>query len=380
MPVTTTERGWKASVTRPVDWTAEVLPGLLDATPDQVPDLFGDLTVSPRRLVVVDSNVYRLYGHRILALLDRYEVVHSHPVVVAGGEASKNRATCDLITSGMEGFGVERFSEPVLVWGGGVLHDVAGFAASEYRRGVPYRMFATTLLASVDAGFALKVALSHGYKNRVGAYHPAEAMFTDPALFARDRSHIIEGAAEILKWALAAPDPAVFDYFERHGPDAVANGFAADDPHALAIIRTTIEGMMRELEANPYEAVSQRRSYIGHGMSPGLEPTVTHGQAVILDILLTLMIATGRAVISETLRDRIVRVIRATGLPLWHDVLEHGPGPIMRALDDTARHRHGLQSIPVMDGELGRITYMQDITAAELGAALYDLNRTATAI
>jgi 2-epi-5-epi-valiolone synthase len=373
MPVTTTERGWKASVTRPVEWTAEVLPGLLDTTPDDVPDLFGDRKASPKRVLVVDTEVMNRHGDAILNLLARFDIEHPLPVIVPGGEAAKTRITANRITEAMEKFNVPRFGEPVLVWGGGVAHDVAGLAASQFRRGVPYRFYATTLVAAIDAGFALKVAVSQGWKNRVGAYHPAEAMFTDSGLFPHDRERTLDGTGEVLKWFCVDPDPTHFDHFEAHGPRVVQEHFRPDDPEALTIIRRTIAGMMRELAANPFEANSLRRSYVGHGMSPAFEPLVSHGQAVILDILLSLMIATRRDLIRASLRDRIVRVIRDTGLALWHDVLDDGPGPIMDALADTSRHRHGRMSIPVPYRRLGRVTYMQDISAAEVDTALHDL-------
>jgi 3-dehydroquinate synthetase len=377
--VTETPRGGrKATATRTVEWTAEILVGILDSTPGRVPDLFGDLTVSRRRVVAVDTKFHAIHGDRLRALLARYRIEHPDPVIVQGGERSKTRATVEQITAALEAFDVSRFGEPLLLFGGGVLHDVGGFAAAEYRRGITYRMFATTLVCAIDAGFALKVAISDPFKNRTGQYHPAEAMFTDPAWFRTlDHEQILDGTGEIIKWAVVEPSAPLFARFERHGPRAVAEGFSANDPDALAIMRGTIKGMMHELADNPYELVTERRSYIGHGMSMAFEPQVTHGQAVILDILLTLMIATRRGIVPPKLRDRIVTVIRACGLRLWHDVLD--TDRIVSALADTMRHRHGKQSIPVPNGKLRTITYMNEITPDEVRQALDDLYATAHA-
>jgi 3-dehydroquinate synthase len=324
----------------------------------------------------VDAKFYDLHGKRLRALLDRYKIEHPGIVLVPGGERSKCRDTEERITDTLEDFGVARFGEPLIVFGGGVLHDVAGLAAARYRRGIAYRMFATTLVAGIDAGFALKVAINRRFKNRIGAYHPAEAMFTDPAWFATlDHEQIRDGVGEVLKWGIVDPNPALFRLLERHGAQVVAEGFSPANPNAASIIGLTIAGMMAELANNPYESEPQRRSYIGHGMSTVFEPTVTHGRAVVLDILLTLLIAEQREVIGPALRERIVNVIRACDMPMWDDVI--APDPIMEALADTARHRRGQQSIPVPKGQLTTITYMQDISRDEVSRAVDALHAIA---
>ncbi|OKJ78786.1 hypothetical protein AMK30_04745 [Streptomyces sp. CB02460] len=354
-------------------WTASIRPGLLDAHPDQLPELLGSRGRSLRRLPIIDEQVDARYGDQIRALLARYRIDHPDPLVIPGGEAAKTPATTDRIHRHMETWGVPRFDEPLLVWGGGVAHDVAGYAAATYRRGVPYVAFATTLVGAIDAMFALKVAVNAGYKNRLGAYHPPVAAYTDPAFFATlHPDQILDGTGEIFKVSVAL-DADLFPLLEEHGPRAVAEHFQSPDPETLAILHRSVAAMARELTGNPYEHDPRRASYAGHSISPAMEPEISHGAAVVLDLLVTTMIAWRRGAVSPSYRDRIVALARSLGLPLWHSVLEQ-PGPLLDALADSARHRGGRQLVPAPHREPGRVRYLDGIDAAELGRALDDLH------
>ncbi|MEW5352289.1 2-epi-5-epi-valiolone synthase [Streptomyces sp. 16-176A] len=358
-------------------WTANIHPGLLDAKPRDYPDLFGPLRTSTRRLPIIDRRVHAIYGKKIRALLARYGIHHPEPLVIPGGEAAKCAATVDRIHRHMETWGVPRFGEPLLIWGGGVAHDVGGYAAATYRRGVPYIVFATTLVCAIDAMFALKVAVNSHYKNRVGSYHPPTAAHADPAFFATlDRGQILDGLGEVFKVAVAL-DGDLFPLLEQHGARVTAERFQSDDPATLAILHRSIAAMGVELSGNPFEHDPQRASYAGHSLSPAMEPALSHGAAVVLDLLLTTMIAWRRGVVSAPYRDRIVTLARTLGLPRWHPVLERSPLTLFDALTDTARHRGGRQLVPVPYGEPGRVRYLDGIGLTELQRALEDLHDAA---
>ncbi|SFE43425.1 3-dehydroquinate synthase [Actinacidiphila alni] len=360
-----------------LQWTASIRPGLLHAHPDDLPSLLGPRDWSSRRLPIIDEHVHAIYGEQIRALLARYGIDHPDPLVLPGGESAKTADTVERIHRYMETHGVPRFAEPLLVWGGGVAHDVAGYAAATYRRGVPYITFATTLVSAIDAMFALKVAINSQYKNRVGSYHPPATAYADPAFFSTlDRGQILDGTGEILKIAIAL-DGGLFPVLEQHGPRAVAEHFQGRDPATLAILHRSVSAMGEELSNNPFEHDPQRASYAGHGISPGMEPEVSHGVAVALDLLVTTMIAWRRGAVATPYRDRIVRLAHALGLPLWHPVLER-PQVLFDALIDTARHRGGRQRIPAPVHEPGRVRYLDGIDLAELHRALNDLHHAAS--
>lgn len=364
------------SARRDLTWSACVQPGLLDLGPDSHPNLFGTLDGSRRRLLVIDDAVYATYGGRILSLLARYGIEHPEPCTIAGGEHSKTSGTVAQIHARMERWGVPRFGEPILIWGGGVMHDVAGYAAATYRRGVPYLCFGTTLVAAIDAMFALKVATNDLYKNRIGTYHPPLSALADPEFFATlTRAQILDGAGEIFKVAVAL-DGDLFPLLEKHGARAIAEKFQGQDGPTLHILEGTLAAMAAELSGNPYELNPQRASYAGHNISQVMEPELTHGAAVALDLVITTMISWRRGHIDEHYRDRIVSLARSLGLPLWHKVLER-PSELGRALVDTARHRGGHQLVPAPSGQPGTVRYLDGITLPELQRALSDLHAIA---
>lgn len=353
---------WDRQATKLITSRTELLHGLFDLAPGMAPDLFGDLT-NPRRLVFIDENVQRLYPE-IKPLTARYGL-ETQFVTVPGGELAKTSATADMMMAEMDAFGVARFQE-VIGFGGGVLHDLLGVAAGEYRRGVPFRFFGTTLVAGIDAMFALKAAVNKGWKNRAGLYNPAVMSATDNAAFFATLSDadIWEGYSEMLKWAIAG-DGHLFRLLEAHGPRLCAEKFAGTDDVTLECITRTIRGMLDELYGNAFEWITARLSYLGHALSTGLEPAVSHGRAVGLEITLVAFIAHARDLISTETLSRILSVYTAVGLPLWDRVLEE-PERLTLALADTTLHRGGRQEIVVPCGPVGKVTFLNDLTPSEI--------------
>lgn len=362
---------WEAQVSRPVEWRTALYDGLLELTPRSDPELFGDLSHSRRRFVAVDESAWGVYQKEITSLLDRYRLEWNNPPsLLPGGEDAKTRESANRISDEMNAFGVARFDEPPIAIGGGVLHDVFGMVAGEYRRGVSWDFIGTTLVAAIDSMFALKCGVSAGWKNRAGLYHPARLSMTDARFFQTLPPHQIrDGFAEIIKIAVAG-DCALFRLLEEDGPRVAEERFRSYDGPSEEILHRSISWMLRELKRNPFERETARASYLGHNISPGLEPTVTHGHAVALDIAWTGMIAWRRGLIGRFVRDRILRLIRSFGLDVWHPAMAD-TDRLVAALSDAARHRGGQQLIPTPD-RVGRVTYLGDVTTDELRRAVED--------
>lgn len=358
---------WDGRATKRVSTRTELLHGLFTLTPDTKPGLFGDTSTDHRRLVFVDENVYRLYP-QIAPLLGCYGIT-ARIVVVPGGEGAKTMDQVLSIMAEMTKFGVGRFQE-VIGFGGGVLHDLLGVAAGLYRRGIPWRFFSTTLVSAIDAGFALKCAVTTDWKNRAGLYYPPVYSATDAGTFFGTLTDldVREGYSEMLKWAVAG-DGRLFDLLESDGARLCTEKFAGSDAATLKSLSLTIKGMMDELYGNAWEDNTYRKSYLGHGLSPGLEPRVTHGRAVQLEISLLAQISRERGLITETTRDRIWAAYTSVGMTLWDDVLNEPVG-LFQALADTTLHRGGQQAITIPCGKPGQITYVSDLTETEIRAGL----------
>lgn len=339
-----------------------------------------------RCLAVVDANVNRLYGGQIQAYFKYYNIdLTIFPVTIS--EPAKTIATFLSIVDAFSEFNLVR-KEPVLVVGGGLLSDVAGFACAAYRRSTNYIRVPTTLIALVDAGVAIKVAVNHGkLKNRLGAYHPPKKVILDFSfLRTLPTAQVRNGMAELVKIAVVS-NLEVFKLLEEYGEDLLRTHFGYIDEVEAASIkadgqpliqevahRVTYESIktMLELETpNLHELDLDRVIAYGHTWSPTLElaPAVPlfHGHAVNIDMALSATIAEKRGYITARDRDRILGVMSRIGLALDHplldsDLLWHGTQSITLTRD-------GLQRA-AMPKPIGECYFVNDLTREELDEAL----------
>ncbi len=177
-----------------------------------------------RTLMVIDEVVYDLYRDSIDTYFDQHGIaltvigVHIH-------ETAKSLETFERIVTAFDEFGLVR-TEPVLVVGGGLTTDVAGFACASYRRNTPYIRIPTTLIGLIDASVSIKVAVNHGrHKNRLGAYHASQQVFLDFSfLKTLPEDQIRNGMAELIKIRSSAT-PRSFSYSRRFGPELLSTRF-----------------------------------------------------------------------------------------------------------------------------------------------------------
>lgn len=333
-----------------------------------------------RRLVVIDELVYSLYGEKIEQFFASNDVVYEILPVVAT-ETRKDFDTLMTILNAMESFHLLRQSEPVIAIGGGVLLDIVGFAASMYRRGVPYIKVPTTLLGLVDVSIGVKTAINHfGNRNRLGSYYPPLAVFVDrsflPTLSDRDISN---GLAEILKMGLLK-DARLFELLEEHGDALISCKFQQDDV-APDVIDRAIQTMLEELEPNLWEKVLERSVDFGHSFSPVIEmrvlPQLTHGEAVTIDMLLSCIISNDRGLLSNDELARIHRTIKSLRLPVFHEMFAE-PEVLMESLADTVIHRNGDQNLPMIP-KIGTFTFLNDVNPEEIAKAAGRLREMAHA-
>jgi 3-dehydroquinate synthase len=385
---------WSVQATKQVNYEVRVTENLLDPQNNAIlENVTGG--VRPRRFVVTDTTVDRLYGERIRAYFTFHGVEH-RMLVLPEGEPSKDMDNVLSIVRALDDFGVDRRREPIIGIGGGVLLDMVGLASSLYRRALPYIRIPTTLIGLVDAGVGAKTGVNHnGHKNRLGTYFPAERTLLDRTfLTTLPRRHVSNGLAEIMKIGLIK-DSRLFDLLEEHGPAmlasrlqrpelvddlataAVSERLSLDDPQldpATEVLERAIHGMLQELQPNLWEQVLERVVDYGHTFSPVIEmralPELLHGEAVAVDMALTTVLATRRGLVSRAQCGRILRAMAALDLPTWHPLCT--PEVLVPALLDTVRHRDGQQRLPLPVG-IGSAVFVNDVTEAELAAAAQEL-------
>ncbi|NKQ55018.1 sedoheptulose 7-phosphate cyclase [Amycolatopsis sp. K13G38] len=336
----------------------------------------------------MDSQVIRIYGAQVCEFLDRHGIEYKL-VVLPGGEATKTMRTVFRVCQELDDFGVSRRSEPVIVFGGGVLNDVVGMAASIYRRGIERIVYGTTLVALVDATVGAKTGCDHnGFKNRLGTYRPARLVIADKSFLAtQDRRRISDGLAEILKLAIVC-DGQLFELLEKHGRTVLDEKFtcstAVGEQAANGIIEAAIGGMLSELHNNLWEDDLARATYFGHTWSPKVEMValqrskdllpwrrrqwLLHGEAVALDMLMSVFIAHARDLLTADEVDRIIGVLDQLELPMWDSIFGE-PEVLAAGFEESIRHRDGKQLVP-LPKSIGSVTFVNDITPKEIDTAV----------
>ena len=275
---------------------------------------------SKRRIVVVDKTVHEIYGENIKAYFESIKFDLKLKIIDAT-EENKDWKHTDEILQFFESEGVLR-RESIIVIGGGVLLDLVGFCCSIYRRGIPYIKVPTTLLAIVDASVGVKVAANHfGRRNRIGAYYPPIATLIDKKfIHSQSEREIVNGIAEIFKLGLIKSEE-LFELLENNYDQLLREKFQFG-AIPVRVINMAITGMIEELEPNLWEKDLERPVDFGHTFSPLIEmhniENLKHGEAVVLDCLLSSCISFNRGYINEEELKRIFDTAKNLKLPTWH--------------------------------------------------------------
>ncbi len=261
------------------------------------------LSLSRRVLIVTDEGVPAAYA-RAVAAACREPLC----VTLTQGEASKSLSSLERLCRAMLDGGFTRHDCIVAV-GGGMVGDIAGFAAATYMRGIDFYNVPTTLLSQVDSSIGGKVAVNlGGIKNCVGAFYPPRAVVIDPnVLQTLPERQISAGLAEALKMSLTH-DGALFALFERgEARERLDDVILA----ALKIKRSVVEADEREADLR---RVLNFGHTVGHGIesllgfdeSFGRTAGLYHGECVALGML---------PMCADALRERLMPVLEKLSLP-----------------------------------------------------------------
>ncbi|SDD91835.1 3-dehydroquinate synthase [Rhodospira trueperi] len=273
-----------------------------------------------RAFVISDDTVAPLYLEALGASLEAAGFAFARHIVPAG-EASKSIARLEALLEDMLGFGMER-STPVIALGGGVVGDLAGFAAAVALRGVPFVQIPTTLLAQVDSSVGGKTAVNsrHG-KNLIGAFHqPCLVLADTGALDTLPRRELLAGYAETAKYGLIG-DAAFWDWLEAHGPALLAGdaGLRAD---AIAV---SCRAKAAVVAADERESGQRALLNLGHTFGHALEAetgygdALLHGEAVAIGMVMALDLSRRLGVCPGQDVERVRGHFEAVGLPTRPD-------------------------------------------------------------
>ncbi|KAJ0068382.1 hypothetical protein NL108_005966 [Boleophthalmus pectinirostris] len=312
-----------------------------------------------KRFVVVDQEVYRIYGTQITNYFEVNNVT-CKILALPTTEENKSMEMALKILEELNSFSIDRRTEPVIAIGGGVCLDIVGLAASLYRRRTPYIRVPTTLLSYIDASVGAKTGVNFANcKNKLGTYIPPVATYLDLSFIKTiPRRHISNGLAEMLKMALMKRKE-LFELLEKHGQHLLdskfqsdSNVFGASGQSASRSTRLAIVTMLEELAPNLWEDDLNRLVDFGHLISPALEmkvlPSLLHGEAVNIDMAYMVYVSRERGLLTEEEKNRIISCMVCLELPVWHQVCTMEL--IQSSLQDRLKHSGGLVRMPLPVG------------------------------
>ena len=242
--------------------------------------------------------------------------IETSRVIVPAGEATKSYSMFERVCEDVIAARIER-GDLVVALGGGVIGDLAGFAASAVRRGIDYVQVPTTLLAQVDSSVGGKTAVNsrHG-KNLVGAFHQPILVVADTALLDTLPLRIMRaGYAEVAKYGLIA-DADFFAWLEANWRDVFA-GTAARE-HAIAVsCRMKAQIVARDERETGDRALLNLGHTFGHALeaAAGFSDKLYHGEAISIGMALAFAFSARRGLCAPADAERVVRHLAAVGLP-----------------------------------------------------------------
>jgi len=268
-----------------------------------------------RAAIVTDETAARHHLAAVEAAL-RSAGIDTARIVVPEGEGAKSYATFETVCEAVIAARIER-SDLVVALGGGVVGDLAGFAAACVRRGVDFVQMPTTLLAQVDSSVGGKTGINsrHG-KNLIGAFHQPILVIADTALLdTLPARQFRAGYAEVAKYGLLG-DTAFFTWLEENWQDVFAGGPARE--HAIAVCCRAKAGIVARDERETGERVLLNLGHtIGHALeaAAGYSDRLLHGEAVALGMVLAFEFSARRGLIGDSDAERAAAHLAAVGLP-----------------------------------------------------------------
>jgi 3-dehydroquinate synthase len=342
-------------------YTLSIGHGVLDL----LPDLLRPFRGRPM-LVVASSRVWSLHGARLARALRG--LVAGSPVLVPDGERRKSRATLNRLHDRFLDAQLARDGVLIAI-GGGVLGDLAGFAAATYMRGIDWIGLPTTLLSMVDSSIGGKVGINHPLaKNLIGAFHQPRAVIIDPTFLdtlpPRQRQ---SGAYEILKCAVLG-DRGLFQALTL-APPALVGWDHIELERAIAAscrIKADI------VEKDEREAGLRRVLNLGHTLGHALEAVTayrrfTHGEAVGWGLVGAASIATHRDLLPEAASAAIAAACDRLGPR--PKVADLPAASVLAALKRDKKKQDG--RVPfILPTAIGRVVVQLDVQDAEIRQTL----------
>ena len=292
--------------------------GILERAGEEIKKVCG----AGEALIVSDDTVWGLFGEAVLASMQKagFDVTS---FTFPHGEQSKNLSVYADILNALAARHLSR-KGLVVALGGGVVGDMAGFAAATYLRGVRFVQIPTTLLSQVDSSVGGKtgVNLPEG-KNLAGAFHQPSLVLCDPDCFdTLSDSLFADGAAESIKYGIIS-DESLFEIFESG--DVKGN--------IENIVRRCVEIKSDIVSRDEFDTGERQKLNLGHTLGHAIERcsdfAVSHGHAVAIGTVRACIAAQKLGVCKDDISERVKKVMAQNGLPVSTDIPVHELAGVM---------------------------------------------------
>ena len=311
---------------------------------------------SEKTVIVTDKNVRKFHGEKF----------PDFPVIEVGlGEGSKTLSTVQALYEKFLDLELERGSMVVGI-GGGIVCDIAGFAASTYLRGLRFGFVPTTLIAQADAAIGGKNGVNlGGYKNLVGTFRQPEFVLCDFSLLSTlPKNEVRCGFAEVIKHAAIA-DASLFSYLEGNLHEAMEMKRSVIEKviHDSILVKTNI------VAKDEYEKGERRKLNFGHTIGHAIEKCcgLPHGEAVAIGMASEARLSVSRKLLSEKDAERLLRLLANVGLPVK---VKAEPAKLIDAMKKDKKRESKSVKMALLEG-IGKCS-VHDVPLEEIGAVLSD--------
>jgi 3-dehydroquinate synthase len=329
-----------------------------------------------RVFVVTDDTVGRRHGPALAASLDQAGIAHLQ-TVVPPGEASKSFAMLERIVTDMLEANLER-GDLILAFGGGVIGDLAGFAAGIVKRGLDYVQVPTTLLAQVDSSVGGKTAIDTPQgKNLVGLFHQPVLVLSDTTVLeSLPQRELKAGYAEILKYGLIGD--AAFAHWLGQNAERILE---SPGPERTRAIVTSCSMKARVVEADEREAGQRALLNLGHTFGHAIEACmnfsgrVLHGEAVAVGCVMAFELSERMKLCPSGTASRVRALVAGAGLPASvRDLPDLGAGPddIVSLMLQDKKARNGRLTL-ILARDIGQAFIASDVDEGTVRAYLADI-------
>lgn len=290
----------------------KVIDNSYDITIDTLPKLRYDSKVA----IVTNTKVAGLH---LKYLLDRIEAKELYIVTIQDGEEYKNQKSIEYILEALFNHKFNR-SSMLIAFGGGVIGDMTGYAASIYQRGIDFVQIPTTLLSQVDASVGGKTGINNRYgKNLIGAFYQPKAVYIDAHFLSTlPKREFAAGVAEIVKMAVTF-NKEFFEFLERHDLN--------DEENLKIAIKYSVETKARVVSEDEKERGLRAALNYGHTFGHVIEKETNykkylHGESVAIGIVMANRLAKRLGMLESEEAKRIKTVLERYDLPTTYAITD----------------------------------------------------------